>query len=53
VPGSVTVAELDTPVSEHIELVDNAPSRVAREGLLGIIEVEGEPEPDSVDPDPV
>ena len=51
VPGSVTLTELDTPVPEPIKLVDNVLTRVARKGLLGIIQVEGEPEPDIFDPD--
>ncbi|WP_436900637.1 copper-containing nitrite reductase [Halovenus halobia] len=52
VPGSVAIAEIDTPVPEPIKLVDHALTRVAREGLLGIINVEGEPEPEIFDPDP-
>jgi nitrite reductase (NO-forming) len=52
VPGSVAIAEIDTPVPGPIKLVDHALSRVVRKGMLGIIEVEGEPEPDIYNPDP-
>ncbi|MEF8812369.1 MAG: copper-containing nitrite reductase [Halovenus sp.] len=52
VPGSVAIAEIDTPVPGPIKLVDHALSRVARKGLLGIVEVEGEAEPGIYDPDP-
>jgi len=52
VPGSVAIAEIDTPVPGPIKLVDHALSRVVRKGMLGVIEVEGEPEPDIYNPDP-
>ena len=52
VPGSVAIAEIDTPVPEPIKLVDHALTRVARKGLLGVIKVEGEPEPDIFTADP-
>ena len=52
VPGSVAIAEIDTPVPEPIKLVDHALTRVARKGMLGIIQVEGEQEPEIFDPDP-
>lgn len=51
-PGSVAIAEIDTPVPGPIKLVDHALSRVVRKGMLGIVEVEGSPEPDIFDPDP-
>ncbi len=51
-PGSVAAAEIDTPVPGPIKIVDHALSRVAHRGMLGVIEVEGEPEPDIYDPDP-
>ncbi|WP_336325819.1 copper-containing nitrite reductase [Halovenus sp. HT40] len=52
VPGSVAIAEIDTPVPGPIKLVDHALSRVARKGMLGIINVEGEAEPEIFDPEP-
>ncbi|WP_299235327.1 copper-containing nitrite reductase [Natronomonas sp.] len=52
VPGSVAAAEIDTPVPGPIKLVDHALSRVARKGLLAVVDVEGEAEPDVFDPDP-
>jgi nitrite reductase (NO-forming) len=51
-PGSVSAAVIDTPVPGPIKLVDHALSRVARKGFLGVIEVEGEAEPDIYNPDP-
>ena len=51
-PGSVAIAEIDTPVPGPIKLVDHALSRVVRKGVLGVVEVEGSPEPDIFDPDP-
>jgi len=50
--GSVAAAEIDTPVPGPIKLVDHALSRVVRKGMLGVINVEGEEEPDIYDPDP-
>ncbi|WP_247728765.1 copper-containing nitrite reductase [Halovivax limisalsi] len=52
VPGSVAAAEIDTPVPGPIKLVDHALSRVVRKGMLGVIQVEGEPEPEIFNPDP-
>jgi nitrite reductase (NO-forming) len=52
VPGSVAIAEIDTPVPGPIKLVDHALTRVVRKGTLGIIQVEGSPEPGIFDPDP-
>jgi nitrite reductase (NO-forming) len=51
-PGSVAIAEIDTPVPGPIKLVDHALSRVARKGMLGVIAVTGDPEPDVFDPEP-
>jgi len=51
-PGSVAAAEIDTPVPGPIKVVDHALSRVARKGFLGVIQVEGEEEPEIFDPDP-
>jgi nitrite reductase (NO-forming) len=52
VPGSVAIAEIDTPVPGPIKLVDHALSRVVRKGMLGVIQVEGEQEPEIFNPEP-
>ncbi|UTF52203.1 copper-containing nitrite reductase [Natronosalvus rutilus] len=52
VPGSVAAGEMETPVPGPIKLVDHALTRAARRGMLGVIEVEGEPEPDIYNPNP-
>jgi nitrite reductase (NO-forming) len=52
VPGSVAAAEIDTPVPGPIKVVDHALSRVVRKGMLGVIQVEGQQEPEIFDPDP-
>jgi nitrite reductase (NO-forming) len=52
VPGSVAIAEIDTPVPGPVKLVDHALSRATRRGTLGVISVEGEEEPDIYDGDP-
>ena len=51
-PGSVAIAEIDTPVPGPIKLVDHALSRVVRKGMLGVIQVEGSEEPDIYNPNP-
>ncbi|MFB6125988.1 MAG: copper-containing nitrite reductase [Halolamina sp.] len=51
-PGSCMVGEMDTPVPEKIQLVDHALSRVARKGMLGVVNVRGEAKPDTFDPSP-
>ena len=43
---------IDTPVPGPIKLVDHALSRVVHRGMLGVVEVEGEPEPEIFNPDP-
>jgi nitrite reductase (NO-forming) len=48
-PGTVTAAEIDTPVPGPIKIVDHALSRAARRGALGVIDVGGEPNPDVYD----
>jgi nitrite reductase (NO-forming) len=40
-PGSTGVFEMEFPVPEPIKLVDHALTRVARKGMLGIIDVQG------------
>jgi nitrite reductase (NO-forming) len=52
VPGSVAIAEIDTPVPGPIKVVDHALSRVVNKGMLGVIQVEGEAEPEIFNPDP-
>jgi len=51
-PGSCMVGRLETPVPEHIKLVDHALSRVVHKGMLGVIDVQGEEKPDIFDPSP-
>jgi nitrite reductase (NO-forming) len=51
-PGSVAIAEIDTPVPGPIKLVDHALTRVVRKGALGVVQVEGDAEPDIFNPDP-
>ncbi len=51
-PGTVAAAEIETPVPGPIKLVDHALSRVVRKGMLGVIRVDGEDDPDVYDPDP-
>jgi nitrite reductase (NO-forming) len=51
-PGSVAIAEIDTPVPGPIKLVDHALSRVARKGAMAVVGVEGEEDPEIFDPDP-
>ncbi|HKK44833.1 MAG TPA: copper-containing nitrite reductase [Balneolaceae bacterium] len=45
-PGSTGVFELEFPVPGTIKLVDHSLSRVIRKGMLGLIKVEGEEQPD-------
>jgi len=51
-PGSCMVGEMDTPVPEHIKLVDHALSRVAHKGMMGVVQVDGEEKPEIFDPSP-
>lgn len=51
-PGTVTAAEIDTPVPGPIKIVDHALSRVARKGAMAVIDVEGEEDSDIYNPDP-
>lgn len=50
-PGTVTAAEIRTPVPGPIKIVDHSLTRVARKGLLGVLEVQGEQDPNVYDPD--
>ncbi len=45
-PGSCVVGDMELPVPETIKLVDHALSRTVRKGLLAMIEVEGDQQPD-------
>ena len=51
-PGSCAIATLHAEVPGPIKLVDHALSRVARKGLLAIINREGEANAEVFDPDP-
>ncbi|WP_435349324.1 copper-containing nitrite reductase [Haloarchaeobius sp. HRN-SO-5] len=51
-PGTVACAEIDTPVPGPVKLVDHAITRVARKGTMGVLQVNGSPEPTIFDPDP-
>ncbi|MDX1586317.1 MAG: copper-containing nitrite reductase [Balneolaceae bacterium] len=49
-PGSCGIFEMDFPVPEKSFLVDHSLTRYAHKGMLGVIEVEGEPRPDIFNP---
>lgn len=51
-PGSCAVMEMEFPVPETIKLVDHSLSRYVHKGLLAVIDVEGDPEPDIFNPMP-
>ncbi|MDY7081982.1 MAG: nitrite reductase, copper-containing, partial [Halobacteria archaeon] len=51
-PGSCVIAEMEFPVPERVKLVDHALSRVARKGMLGMIDVQGKERNDIFDPEP-
>ncbi|MDG5818882.1 copper-containing nitrite reductase [Natronococcus sp. A-GB7] len=48
-PGTVVAGEMELPVPGPVKLVDHALSRVVRKGMIGVIDVEGEPNPDVYD----
>ncbi|RIK55832.1 MAG: nitrite reductase, copper-containing [Chloroflexi bacterium] len=50
-PGSCLVAEIEFSVPGVVNLVDHALTRVVSKGMLGVIEVAGEPQPDLFMPD--
>jgi nitrite reductase (NO-forming) len=50
-PGSCAVTEMTFPVPGSVKLVDHAITRVVSKGMLGVIEVEGEAQPDIFNPD--
>ena len=45
-PGSCAVLEMELPVPGEVKIVDHALSRVARKGMLGVVQVEGPARPD-------
>ncbi len=49
-PGSCGIFEMDFPVPEKSFLVDHALTRYNRKGMLGVIEVEGEEQPNIFNP---
>jgi nitrite reductase (NO-forming) len=51
-PGCAAAAKMDTPVPGPIKIVDHALSRAARRGTLGVVEVEGNQEPEIYKSDP-
>ncbi|PAU82889.1 nitrite reductase, copper-containing [Halorubrum salipaludis] len=51
-PGTVTAAEIETPVPGPIKLVDHSLSRVVRKGVLGVLDVQGEEDTDIFDSNP-
>lgn len=48
-PGTVVAGEMELHVPGLIKLVDHALSRVVRKGMIGVIDVEGEPNPELYD----
>jgi len=51
-PGSTAVGHMDFPVPGPVKLVDHSLSRVARKGLMAVVDVQGEPNPEIFDPEP-
>lgn len=45
-PGSTLVAEMELEVPGPMKLVDDALSRVARKGMLGVLDVKGPERPE-------
>ncbi|MFC6717829.1 copper-containing nitrite reductase [Natrialbaceae archaeon GCM10025810] len=48
-PGTTTAGEMEFPVPGPVKIVDHALTRVTRKGMLGVIEVEGEADPEIYD----
>ena len=42
---------MEFPLPQDVKLVDHAITRVLSKGMLGVIHVEGEPQPDIFTPD--
>jgi len=51
-PGTTTAGEMEFPVPGPVKLVDHALSRVVHRGALGVVNVQGEENPDVYDEDP-
>ncbi|SDR42368.1 copper-containing nitrite reductase [Natronobacterium texcoconense] len=51
-PGTVVAGDMEMHVPGPVKIVDHALSRVVRKGMLGVIDVEGEENPDIYDEDP-
>lgn len=51
-PGSSMMGHMETPVPERITFVDHALTRAMHRGMLGHVDVEGEPDPEIYEPDP-
>jgi nitrite reductase (NO-forming) len=51
-PGSCAVAHMDHPTTGPVKVVDHALSRVARKGLMAVVDVQGQQDNDIFDPDP-
>ncbi|WP_440772787.1 copper-containing nitrite reductase [Natronorubrum sp. DTA28] len=50
-PGTVTAGEMELHVPGPIKIVDHALSRVTQRGMIGVIDVQGEPNPEIYDDD--
>ncbi|WP_436343571.1 copper-containing nitrite reductase [Natronorubrum sp. FCH18a] len=50
-PGTVVAGEMELRVPGPIKLVDHALSRVTQKGMIGVIDVQGEPNPEVYDDD--
>ncbi|WP_049925046.1 copper-containing nitrite reductase [Halopiger goleimassiliensis] len=51
-PGTTAAGEMEFPVPGPVKIVDHALSRVVHKGALGVIDVQGEENPDVYDEDP-
>lgn len=51
-PGTTTAGEMAFPVPGPVKIVDHALSRVVHRGALGVIDVQGDPNPDVFDAEP-
>ncbi|QLG47652.1 copper-containing nitrite reductase [Natrinema halophilum] len=51
-PGTTTAGVMELPVPGPVKIVDHALSRVVHRGALGVVDVQGEPNPEVFDPDP-
>ncbi|EMA31179.1 nitrite reductase [Halobiforma lacisalsi AJ5] len=51
-PGTTAAGEMEFPVPGPVKIVDHALSRVVHKGALGVIDVQGEENPEIYDEDP-